>query len=102
MIPLRRHQTRVGRRLVIRIRGGDQLERLTAPCGAPLRVAFRRVDSAAGSELIVFPGLGRGLTVAPRQEVELLLSADRPGVHEFQSNGGLRGSVEIRAAKEAR
>ena len=80
------------------IRGGEQTERLSLRCGQPLRVAFRRDDESAGSCLIVFPGLGRGLTLGPGQEVETLLPADRPAVHEFQSNGGLRGSVEIRPA----
>ena len=102
MISLRRSRRRGPRRVVIRIRGGVQHERHTAACGRPLRVAFRREDPGRGPQLIVFPKLGRGLTLASGQEVELDLPAERPVVHEFESNGGLRGSIEIRAAaKEA-
>lgn len=67
---------------------------LVALAGRPLSITFRREETAACSERVVFPSLGRSAHLPPFQDVTLDLLPLEPGEHEFTCQlGVLRGRL---------
>ena len=75
--PLRARATR------IRVRGGYHPDTVYARVGEPLRLTFRREETAACSERVVFPDFGKSAMLPAYQDVTIQLAPDRAGVYEF-------------------
>ena len=73
----------------IRVRGGYQPETVYARLGEPLRLTFRREETAACSERVVFPALGKSAMLPPFQDVTIQLEPERAGTYEFTCQMGM-------------
>lgn len=80
----------------IRVKGGFEPDTVLARANEPLRLVFRREETAACSERVVFPELGRSAALPPFQDVSLELHPERPGEYEFTCQlGVLRGLLVV-------
>ena len=65
--------------------------------GERLRLVFRREETAACSERVTFPGLGKSVMLTPFEDVDVDLGPLPPGEHEFRCGiGALRGRILVR------
>jgi plastocyanin domain-containing protein len=88
------HRSR--RRVDVWVKGRYRPEVLHARVGEPLRIVFRREETAPCSEHVVFPSLGKSAMLPPHEEVAIDILPDRTGVHEFTCQlGMLRGRLVI-------
>jgi plastocyanin domain-containing protein len=83
---------------LVRIKGGYRPDTIVARAGRPIRVTFRREESAACSERVLFPTLGKSAMLPPFEDVPLDLLVEKPGEHEFTCQMGmLRGRLIVRS-----
>lgn len=81
----------------VRVRGKFSPELIEARPGERLRVVFRREETAACSERVVVPSLGKSVMLPPFEEVDVDLGPLPPGEHEFTCGlGVLRGRIVVR------
>jgi plastocyanin domain-containing protein len=73
----------------IRVRGGYQPDTVYGRVGEPLRLTFRREETAACSERVVFPAFGKSAMLPPHQEVTIELKPERAGEFEFTCQMGM-------------
>lgn len=73
----------VGQVRRIRVNAGYQPTEVHIRAGAPARLIFRREETAACSERVVFPDFGISVTLPPFEDVAVDLPAVEPGEHEF-------------------
>ena len=73
----------------IRVRGGYHPDTIYARVGEPLRLTFRREETAACSERVVFPDLGKSAMLPAYQDVTIELTLEHAGVHEFTCQMGM-------------
>ena len=73
----------------IRVRGGYQPDTVYGRVGEPLRLTFRREETAACSERVVFPAFGKSAMLPPHQDVTIELEPDRAGIYEFTCQMGM-------------
>ena len=87
---LRRSRRRMfARTTLIRVRGGYEPDTIYARVGEPLRLTFRREETAACSERVVFPALGKSAMLPAYQDVTIELTPEHAGVHEFTCQMGM-------------
>lgn len=87
---LRRSRRRVfARTTLIRVRGGYHPDTIYARVGEPLRLTFRREETAACSERVVFPDFGKSAMLPAYQDVTIELTPEHAGVHEFTCQMGM-------------
>lgn len=89
----------------IRVRGAFFPDVIEARPGERLRLVFRREETAACSERVVIPSLGKSVMLPPFEDVAVDLGPMPPGEHEFTCQlGVLRGRILVRnrAAHEPR
>ena len=67
----------------IRVNGTYEPSEIHVRAGAPARLIFRREETAACSERVVFPDYGISVMLPPFKEVAVDLPASEPGRHEF-------------------
>jgi Cu+-exporting ATPase len=67
----------------IRVNGSYQPSEVHVRAGTPTRLIFRREETAACSERVVFPDFGLSVTLPPFEDVAIDLPPDEPGEHEF-------------------
>ena len=95
----RRRSVEAGATLV-RIKGTFQPNTLFGRVGEPLRIVFRREETAACSERVVFPAFGRSATLPAFQEVTVELHPEEPGDYEFTGQLDLlKGRLRIFPAR---
>jgi plastocyanin domain-containing protein len=82
----RRARTRTAH---VRVRGGYEPDTVYARVGEPLRLTFRREETAPCSERVVFPDLGKSAMLPAYQDVTLEFTPERIGVHEFTCQMGM-------------
>jgi len=88
----RAHQPAPARTTRIRVRGGYHPATVYARAGEPLRLTFRREETAACSERVVFPDFGKSAMLPAYHDVTIELAPDRAGAYEFTCEMGmLRG-----------
>lgn len=73
----------------VRVRGGYDPDTIHAEAGVPLRVVFRREESSACSEQVVFPALGKSAMLPRGEDVAVDLVPEEPGEYEFTCAMGL-------------
>lgn len=87
---LRRSRRRVlAPAILIRVRGGYHPDTIHARVGEPLRLTFRREETAPCSERVVFPDLGKSAMLPAYQDVTIELTPEHAGVHEFTCQLGV-------------
>ena len=86
------------REVRVRVLGGYVPNTIHSEAGTPLRLLFRREESSACSEQVVFPAFGRSVTLArPGEEIAVDLLPGKPGEYEFTCGMGmLRGKIVVR------
>lgn len=67
----------------IRINGSYQPSEVHVRAGTPMRLIFRREETAPCSERVVFPDFGISVMLPPFEDVAVDLPASEPGEHEF-------------------
>lgn len=84
---------------MILVRGGYSPDTIVVRAGKPVRLTFRREESSACSEIVVFGGFGRSATLPQGHDVDVELMPDRPGTFEFTCQMGmLRGRLVVEAS----
>ena len=82
----------------VRVRGGYEPDTIFGRVGEPLRIVFRREETAPCSERVVFPAFGKSAMLPPYQDVLVELPPADPGVYEFTCQlGVLHGTLVIDA-----
>ena len=80
----------------VRVKGGFLPDRVVVPAGRPLRLVFRREETASCSESVVFPDFGTSVMLPPQRNVTVDLPPCQPGEHEFTCRMGvLRGRLVV-------
>ena len=74
---------------LIRVRGGYLPDTIHARVGEPIRLVFRREETAACSERVVFPDFGKSAMLPPNQDVTVELEPQFAGVYEFTCQMGM-------------
>jgi plastocyanin domain-containing protein len=78
------------------VRGAYEPDTIVARAGRPLRIVFRREETARCSERVVFPAFGKSATLPPFREVAVDLEPAEPGEYEFTCELGLlRGRLVV-------
>ncbi len=89
--------------VLIRVRGDYDPDTVFARVGRPLRLTFRREETAACSQLVVFPAFGKSAMLPAYRDVTVELLPEEAGEYEFTcAMGMLRGRLIVSAAGEAR
>jgi plastocyanin domain-containing protein len=73
----------------VRVRGGYQPDTVYARVGEPVRLVFRREETAACSERVVFPAFGKSAMLPPYEDVNIDLRPERAGTYEFSCQMGM-------------
>ena len=93
LIELIRHPRRtVGLRqaaVKVRVRGGYHPDVIYATAGYPIRITFRREETAACSASVVFPDFGKSVTLPPHVDVTVELIPETPGIYPFTCQAGI-------------
>jgi len=85
----------------IRVKGGYEPDTVIARADQPIRLVFRREETASCSERVVFPDLGRSATLPPFQDVSVELGPQLAGEYAFTCQlGVLRGRLVVVAGDE--
>jgi len=80
----------------VRVRGGYWPSVVFARAGRPLRLIFRREETAPCSERVVFPAFGKSAMLPPYEDVTVELLPKEPGEYEFTCQMGmLRGRLIV-------
>ncbi len=88
--------TTVRREVLVRVSGGYVPDTIRTEVGVPLRIVFRREESAPCSEQVVFPAFGKSATLPPGEQVAVDLLPEEPGEYEFTcAMGMLRGKLVV-------
>ena len=74
---------------LIRVRGGYSPSTVYGRVGEPLRLTFRREETATCSERVVFPDFGKSAMLPPYQDVTVELQPERAGEYEFTCQMGM-------------
>lgn len=87
--------------VLIRVRGGYDPDTVFARAGQALRLTFRREETAACSQLVVFPAFGKSAMLPAYRDVTIELLPQEAGEYEFTcAMGMLRGRLIVSAAGE--
>jgi plastocyanin domain-containing protein len=80
----------------IRVRGGYHPDTVHARIGEPVRLIFRREETAPCSERVVFPDFGKSAMLPAHEDVTIELAPERSGRYEFTCQMGmLRGTLIV-------
>ena len=83
----------------VRVCGRYEPDTIYGRAGEPLRIVFRREETASCSERVVFPAFGKSAMLPPYQDVLVELAPCEPGAYEFTCQMGvLRGTLLVEAA----
>jgi plastocyanin domain-containing protein len=80
----------------VRVRGGYEPSTVYGRVGQPLRILFRREETAPCSERVVFPSFGKSAMLPAYQDVIVELDPQEAGTFEFTCElGVLRGTLVV-------
>jgi len=84
---------------MILVKGGYTPDTIRVVTGLPVRLLFRREETAACSEQVVLPDFGKSSPLPTGQIVPIEFMPGEPGEHEFTCQMGmLRGRILVEAA----
>ncbi len=85
--------------VMILVKGGYTPDTIRVAAGRPVRLLFRREETAACSEQVVLPDFGRSAPLPTGTVVPLEFMPTEAGAHEFTCQMGmLRGRILVEAA----
>jgi len=85
-----------GQEARVYIRGAYEPDTIIARAGRPLRLTFRREETASCSERVVFPAFGKSVMLPPFRNVTVDLGPVEAGEYEFTCQlGMLRGRLIV-------
>ena len=83
---------------MILVRGGYTPDTIRVTAGRPVRLLFRREETAPCSETVVLPDFGKSAALPAGQVVAVEFLANEAGEHEFGCQMGmLRGQIVVEA-----
>ena len=81
---------------LVLVKGGFTPDVIVVERGRPVRLNFVRAESAACSEMVMFPDLNKSAKLPEGETVPVELLVDTPGEYEFQCQMGmLRGKLIV-------
>ena len=84
---------------MILVKGGYTPDTIRVAAGRPVRLLFRREETAACSEQVLLPDFGKSAALPTGQVVSVEFMPGEPGSHEFTCQMGmLRGQIVVEAA----
>lgn len=85
--------------VMILVKGGYTPDTIRVVAGRPVRLLFRREETAACSERVVLPNYGKSAPLPTGTVVPVEFMPTEPGEHEFTCQMGmLRGRIVVEAA----
>ena len=82
---------------MILVKGGYTPDTIVVDAGAPVRLNFRREETAACSERVLFPAFGRSADLPEGEVVPIDLTPEQPGEYGFECGMGmLHGRLIVR------
>ncbi len=85
----------------IRVKGGYDPDLIVVEAGRPVRLHFNRQETAACSEMVLFPDFGISRQLPAGETVTIDIDAPEVGEYEFACQMGmLRGRLVARAGPE--
>ena len=85
--------------VMILVKGGYTHDTIRVVAGRPVRLLFRREETAACSEQVVLPDYGKSAPLPTGTVVPVEFMPTEPGEHEFTCQMGmLRGRIVVEAA----
>jgi plastocyanin domain-containing protein len=82
---------------MILVKGGYTPDIIVVDHGKPVRLSFRREETAACSEMVLLPDFDRSAKLPEGEIVPLDFTPERPGEYEFSCQMGmLRGKLIVR------
>ena len=85
--------------VMVLVKGGYTPDTIRVSAGRPVRLLFRREETAACSEQVVLADFGRSAVLPEGQVVAVEFLPAEPGEHEFTCQMGmLRGRILVDAA----
>jgi plastocyanin domain-containing protein len=87
---LRHHrETAPPRVTLVRVHGGYVPDTIHARVGEPIRLVFRREETASCSERVVFPDFGKSAMLPAYEDVTIELEPSAAGEFEFTCQMGM-------------
>jgi plastocyanin domain-containing protein len=81
---------------MVLVKGGYTPDVIVVQHGKPVRLTFRREETAACSEMVIFGDFGKSAKLPAGQSVPIVLLPERPGEYEFACQMGmLRGKLVV-------
>jgi plastocyanin domain-containing protein len=81
---------------MVLVKGGYTPDVIVVRHGKPVRLSFRREETAACSEMVVFGDFGKSARLPTGETVPVELLPERPGEYEFTCQMGmLRGKLVV-------
>jgi plastocyanin domain-containing protein len=81
---------------LILVKGGYTPDVIVVEHGKPVRLNFRRDESASCSEMVLFPAFGKSAKLPEGQIVPIEFLPDKPGEYDFACQMGmLRGKLIV-------
>lgn len=81
---------------MVLVKGGYTPDVIVVSHGKPVRLNFRREESSACSEMVVFGDFGKSAKLPTGETVAVELLPEKPGVYEFTCQMGmLRGKLVV-------
>jgi plastocyanin domain-containing protein len=81
---------------MILVKGGYTPDVIVVEHGKPVRLNFRREETAACSEMVLFPDFGKSTPLPTGETVAVEFLPDKPGEYEFACQMGmLRGKLIV-------
>lgn len=85
--------------LMILVKGGYTPDTIRVAAGRPVRLLFRREETAACSEQVVLPDFGKSAALPTGEVVPVEFMPGEPGSYQFTCQMGmLRGQIVVEAA----
>ena len=85
--------------LMVLVKGGYTPDKIEVQAGLPVRLNFRRDESAACTEMVVFPDFARSVALPEGETVPIEFTPDRSGEYAFHCQMGMvRGRLLVREA----
>jgi Uncharacterized protein conserved in bacteria len=84
---------------LIVVKGGYTPDTIRVRAGRPVRLVFRREETAACSERVLLPDFDRSAALPTGEPVAIEFIPKEPGAHQFTCQMGmLRGQIVVEAA----
>ncbi|MFQ5633154.1 MAG: cupredoxin domain-containing protein [bacterium] len=81
---------------LITVKGGYSPDVIVVEAGKPVRLNFRREETAACSEQVLFPEFKMQATLTPHKTIPIEFTPEKPGEYGFQCGMGmLRGKLIV-------